>query len=305
MFGYTIKMNRRSLPVIGIILVASIATIISIYYYSSSLISPFIRKVDKFGIKEIYPSKEGAREWFVDMDNPFADNLFYSTFNNNITRQDDGSWRIGGPAVRLNIITPSGAELWKNVEITGYAEIVGTVSSANNNSNNDANKEEESHNYTKDLDWRARGGRHNSKNPCEGTSLIGTIDIDGNVRWKKEIWHTGGYTDARDTKKATDSILDRWIGWKVVMYNINNDREVKMESYLDDKNNNNWRKVTDLVDNGGWYAKSSDKEFYSANCGRTKDYIITNGGSIVTFRSDDIIWDFKNLSVREIQSPDT
>ena len=89
------------------------------------------------------------------------------------------------------------------------------------------------------------------------------------------------------------------------MYNINNDREVKMESYLDDKNNNNWRKVTDLVDNGGWYAKSSDKEFYSANCGRTKDYIITNGGSIVTFRSDDIIWDFKNLSVREIQSPDT
>ena len=222
------------MPVIGIVLIDSIATIISIYYYSSSLISPFIRKVDKFGIKKIYPSKEGAREWFVNMDNPFADNLFYSTFNNNITRQDDGSWRIGGPAVRLNTITPSGAELWKNVEITGYAKIVETVSSAKNYSNNDDNKEEESHNYTKDLDWRARGGRHNSKNPCEGTSLIGTIDIDGNVRWKKEIWHTGGYTDARDTKKATDSILGRWIGWKVVMYNINNDREVKMESYLDD-----------------------------------------------------------------------
>ena len=45
------------------------------------------------------------------------------------------------------------------------------------------------------------------------------------------------------------------------MYNINNDREVKMESYLDDKNNNNWRKVTDLIDNGGWYAKSSEKNF--------------------------------------------
>ena len=72
------------MPVIGIVLIDSIATIISIYYYSSSLISPFIQKVDKFGIKKIYPSKEGAREWFVNMDNPFADNLFYSTFNNNI-----------------------------------------------------------------------------------------------------------------------------------------------------------------------------------------------------------------------------
>jgi hypothetical protein len=85
------------------------------------------------------------------------------------------------------------------------------------------------------------------------------------------------------------------------MYNINNNSTVvKLESYLDDKNNNGWRKVTDLVDDGGWYANSSDKEFYSADCGRPKDYIITNGGPIVTFRSDNTIWDFKNLSIREI-----
>src|SRR5215204_7098846 len=87
------------------------------------------------------------------------------------------------------------------------------------------------------------------QDPCDGTALIGTIDIDGNVRWKKEIWHTGGYTDARAADNVTDSILDRWIGWKVVMYNIYNDTAVKMESYLDDKNNNNWTKVTDVIDN--------------------------------------------------------
>jgi hypothetical protein len=34
------------------------------------------------------------------------------------------------------------------------------------------------------------------------------------------------------------------------MYNINNNTAVKMESYLDDKNKNIWRKVTDLVDDG-------------------------------------------------------
>ncbi|MCC2648986.1 MAG: hypothetical protein K0R16_1789 [Nitrososphaeraceae archaeon] len=34
-----------------------------------------------------------------------------------------------------------------------------------------------------------------------------------------------------------------------------------MESYLDRQNTNNWTKVTDLIDNGGWYAASTDKEF--------------------------------------------
>jgi hypothetical protein len=76
-----------------------------------------------------------------------------------------------------------------------------------------------------------------------------------------------------------------------------------MESYLDDNNNNHWKKVTDLVDNGGWYADTSDKEFYSANCGKPKDYIITNPGPMIFFRADNMIFDFKNLSVREIESP--
>ncbi|MGC2426696.1 MAG: hypothetical protein WA421_06655, partial [Nitrososphaeraceae archaeon] len=56
-------------------------------------------------------------------------------------------------------------------------------------------------------------------------------------------------------------------------------------------------------DNGGWYARGSDEEFYSAGCGRAKDYIITNAGPVATFRSDNIVWDFSDLSVREIQPP--
>jgi hypothetical protein len=147
-------MKRVSWLVIGISIFATvIATIVLIYYYDYySLISSFIQKLDKFGIKKIYPTIEDGREWFVDMDNPFADNLFYSTFHRNITRQDDGSWRIGGSAVRLNVIIPPGSKLWKNIEITGYVKIVGTISSsANNNNNNDSEDEVESQDYTKDL----------------------------------------------------------------------------------------------------------------------------------------------------------
>jgi hypothetical protein len=281
--------------------VVSIVVVIMIYY--SALFvprRPTVEGKDVFGIDKIYLTKEGGQEWYVNMENPFSDDLFSSSFERNITRQEDGSWRIAGPAVRLNVGTPPNAEVWKNVEITGYAKVIDSISSDANDRDNGEGEEKD---FTSDLDWRARGGRHNHENPCEGTSYTGTIDINGNVGWKKEIWHTGGYTDARAVEKVTDSIIARWIGWKVVMYNINNinnSTAVKLESYLDDKNNNQWRKVTDLVDDGGWYAKSSDKEFYSANCGRPKDYIITNGGPIVTFRSDNTIWDFKNMSVREI-----
>jgi hypothetical protein len=261
--------------------------------------------IDLFGIDKIYPTKEGGREWYLDMENPFSDDLFSSTIDRNITRQEDGSWHIDWPAVRLHVGTPSNTEVWKNVEITGYAKVIESISSSANGdkADEDSNGYGEEKDFTSDLVWRARGERHNDVHPCEGTAYTGTIDIAGNVRWKKEIWHTGGYTDARAIDKVTDSIVGRWIGWKVVMYNINNNTAVKLESYLDDKNNNEWAKVTELVDDGGWYANGSDKEFYSVECGRPKDYIITNGGPRVTFRSDNTIWNFKNLSVREISPP--
>ncbi|HKO64138.1 MAG TPA: hypothetical protein VJU13_02965, partial [Candidatus Nitrosocosmicus sp.] len=241
--------------------------------------------IDKFGIKKMYPTMQGGREWFIDMINPKSDGIFSITSNYNITKQRDASWRIDAPMVRMNIDTLPGVEPWKNIEITGYAKVVSKSSSSNNT----------------DLDWSARGGRQNSSIPCEGTALHGGLHIDGSVGWKKEIWQVGGYTAERAKAKIlTDSILGRWIGWKVVMYNINNDTAVKMESYIDNKNSNYWVKVADLVDNGGWFANSPDNIFYSANCGKAKDYIIINGGPIVTFRSDYLVWDFKKLSVREI-----
>ena len=59
----------------------------------------------------------------------------------------------------------------------------------------------------------------------------------------------------RKIKRATDnSVLGRWI-WREID-NINNNRAVKMESYLDVKNNNYWKKVTYLIDNGGGYARA-------------------------------------------------
>ena len=241
---------------------------------------------DIFGIKEIYPTRPDGREWFLNSEDPRSDGIFYITSDKNITKQSGGSWLINSSEVRMNVDTPPGLSEWKNVEITGYARILSVI---------DPSKEN-------DLAWFARSGIHSNKSPCEGTGLIGGIHTDGTVEWKKEILFREGYTDGRDKAKVVvDPIIGRWIGWKVVMYNTNNNSAVKMESYIDNKDTNYWVQVTNLTDNGGWSAKSSDEKFYSTNCNKPKDYILTNGGPIVTFRSDNLVWEFKDLSVREIQ----
>ncbi|MFZ0265855.1 MAG: hypothetical protein WAL42_12295, partial [Nitrososphaeraceae archaeon] len=237
---------------------------------------------DIFGIKEIYPTRPDGREWFLNSEDPRSDGIFYITSDKNITKQSDGSWLINSSEVRMNVDTPPGLSEWKNVEITGYARILSVI---------DPSKEN-------DLAWFARSGIHSNKSPCEGTGLIGGIHTDGTVEWKKEILFREGYTDGRDKAKVVvDPIIGRWIGWKVVMYNTNNNSAVKMESYIDNKDTNYWVQVTNLTDNGGWSAKSSDEKFYSTNCNKPKDYILTNGGPIVTFRSDNLVWEFKDLSV--------
>jgi hypothetical protein len=260
---------------------------------------------DDFGITKVYPTKEGGREWFIDMDDP-EDEIFDPRAT--IEKQSDGSWRVSGHdngkyQVRMNVYTPEGSEEWKNVEITGYAKVFRTVGHSSGAGSDLENV----------LQWYARSGaEHSDSDPCDGTSIKGRLHLDGTVGWKKEIWHTGGYTDERGAIKAIEPVVDErnskgryydgtWFGFKVVIYNIENDSAVKMEAYIDEHATNEWKKVSELVDDGGWYADS--KKFGKEDCDRTRDHVLTEAGQVVAFRSDKIVWDFKDLSVREIQPP--
>jgi hypothetical protein len=252
---------------------------------------------DKFGIKKIYPTKELGREWAINMDDITNDSIFDPQAETE--RNSDGSWRIGHADrdegingkyhIVMNVDTPQGQNKWKNVEITGYIKVTRV------------DEEEDAKDIG--LQWYARGNRHSSDVPCQGTSLKGRIHPDGSVAWIKEIWHDGGYTREKSVSKATDSLKDRWIGWKAIMYNIENETAVKMETYLDDKADNNWVKVTDLIDRGDWYC--NDDRFDEAHCHRPRNYVVNNDGPKVAFRSDGVEWDFKFLSVREIEATNT
>jgi hypothetical protein len=185
---------------------------------------------DTFGIAEIYPTKENGREWYLNMYNPLNDSLFSITFDSNITRQIDGSWRISetnssysNPQIRMNVDTPGGPEPWgRDVEMTGYIKIIPTNISRSihdNTTNSTQGKsslisESSTHeSEIEDISWYVRGGKRNDVEPCEGTGYFGGLHPDGTVSWKKSIWWTGGYTEERHKQKIFGGeMTGKWIG---------------------------------------------------------------------------------------------
>jgi hypothetical protein len=131
-------MNKERKIVIGVVIFIALITITSVvvyhyYLYIKPSPSPpsVIRHISKS--KEIYPTKPGGREWFINMDNPTSDKIFDP--QSTIAKQPDGSWQIEGRQtnskfgneVRMNVNTPKGQEPWKNVEMTGSAKVISSA----------------------------------------------------------------------------------------------------------------------------------------------------------------------------------
>jgi hypothetical protein len=253
---------------------------------------------DKSGIREIYPTKPNGEEWFIRPSHPEKDPRFSP--QTGLIPNSDGSFKIKSTKVRMGVFTSSGYKPnliqtldhskiaskgymqspndWRDVEITGYIKL---------NSGTGDN-----------FAWYARGGRHTgfgSPEGCEGVAYKGDLYFDGQTRWTKEQWHTGGYVFS-DYLKGTGSIKGKWVGFKSIMYNIDHSGKagVKLEIWLDKENTNQWIKVNERVDTGGWGNNGRE-------CGGTPDQIITWGGPIASFRWDsasDV--DIRDFSVREI-----
>ena len=252
---------------------------------------------DKFGVTKIYQTKKDGEQWYLTS-NPSTDSRFSP--QTTMTKNSDGSFKIKSTKVRMGVFTSSGfhpEEIktlnhnkialagymqspndWKDVEITGYVKL--------NSGDND--------NFV----WYARGARHmgyGSPPGCEGVAYKGDLFFDGSTRFSKEQWHSGGYAFG-EFGKNIGPIQGKWVGLKVIMYNIVQDDKtaVKLELWVDEKNNNDWIKAAERVDNGGWGNTGSE-------CGGKPDQIITWGGPIASFRWDgatDV--DIKKFSVREI-----
>jgi Big-like domain-containing protein/tectonin-like protein len=253
---------------------------------------------DKFGIKKIYSTKPGGEQWFMNMQDPNNDPR---TKQIPMSKNSDGSWRVTDSQVRYGVYTSSGYHPdlvvkdhsilatrgymqspndWKNVEMTGQVKF---------NSGADD-----------DWTWYARGGRNTGSGwpeGCEASEYKGSLEYtSGRVRWAKEQFHVSYVFSPWQNSPASGD--NKFVGFKTVMYNflLDGRTAVKMESYVDPNNDNQWQKVYDFVDKGGWGSEGGE-------CRGAPDQIITWGGPVAAFRWDDAIIDIKNLSVREIVPP--
>ena len=234
---------------------------------------------DKFGIKKIYPTKPGGEEWYMNMQDPKNDPR---TKQIPMSKNSDGSWNVNENQIRYTVYTSSGYHPdlvvkdnsilatrgymqspndWKNVEMTGQVKF---------NSGSDD-----------DWTWYARGG-HNTGSGwpegCEATEYKGSLEYtSGRVRWAKEQFHVSYVFSPWKNSPASGD--QKFVGFKTVMYNFQLDGKtaVKMESYVDPNNDNQWQKVYDWVDKGGWGSAG-------AECKGAPDQIITWGGPVASIQ---------------------
>jgi hypothetical protein len=258
--------------------------------------------LDCFGVKTLYPTKAGGQTWCVNMDDPKSDPRFRNVPT--ITRQSDGSWQVHGREspdwqLRMEAWSEPGRP-WVNVEITEYAKVISVGPEGAL------------------LQMYSRGGHHSEKRPCEGSAYKSRLWFDRRATWVKEICHPA-YTDNRGEVEevTTVSLIGRWVGHKAVIYNVTDggSTHVRMESYIDDDVEdadgelvvrNNWKLMTTVEDRGGWTSGS-----YGSECGACNyengQILIEPGGiddaNIAAWRSDDTLWNWKYLSVREIEPP--
>jgi hypothetical protein len=234
---------------------------------------------DKFGIDELYPTADGGPVWFLNNEQPEEDDDFLLTSANGIQLHDEGSDVFALDAetgtqkhgVRIHADSPDGE--WKNVEMTGYFKL---------QAGNDQ--------FT--LIGR-QGPTYNDDGGCGAYGYYGLLSANGDAYFKKKLWHHGGYTDRTAVEgNVVNNLDDRWVGIKLVVYDLD-DGDVKLELWVDDGDEtNNWKKATEYIDDGDWKVAGSD-------CDRDSDDIIddgTRGG----FRVDDSEFEFKKLSIREI-----
>src|SRR5215218_9940882 len=241
---------------------------------------------DKWGIKELYPTASNGPTWYIrEVEDPTTDSLFYYGIYEGTTIKSIGTgvWQVDARSgtqehgIRMHVDSPTGK--WKNTEMTGYFNI---------------------HSGDDQFTMIARHGpSYHDNGGCEAYGYYALTAVDGQVFFKKKLYHfNNGYTKRLASVNALGDIHDDWVGMKFVVYDLPNG-DVKLELWIDKGDmTNKWQKETELIDKGNLAVTGGD------DCGRDATDKI-DSGTRVSFRADNSLFDFKKLSVREIQEGST
>src|SRR5918996_498007 len=174
---------------------------------------------DRFGIEQIYQTASGGPSWYIrQQEDPTSDgNFYYGMYRGTtVDYSGNGIWRVDARSgtqahgIRMHVDSPSGE--WKNTEMTAYFNVL------------DGNDQ---------FTMIARHGpSYHGNEGCEAYGYYGMTAVDGNVFFKKKLWHyDDGYTRRLAQIDALSNLLNEWIGMKFVVYDLENG-DVKLELWI-------------------------------------------------------------------------
>ena len=249
----------------------------------STLVSEFTKiqllyfpPLEKKEIDPIYQDNPKGEYYRFNIENPNDLKQVDETKNKEIfsKRNIDGSWKVDKGTTRIDIFTKQAGVLtqkemmeqikswnfdilnkqgywlypndFKNIEITLIFKMLEAeykdqaISVVTRSILHDNKGEEEIKEYPNAY--------------CGGSSYHNNISIDGKLQMKKEQYHAEYIIDKPDEKINLGSLYNKKIGFKAIVYNFDNNTKVKLESFVDVKNEGKgpYVKLHEKIDDGKW-----------------------------------------------------
>lgn len=305
---------------------------------SSLLISIFVSEITKIQLVPFPELDIKGKIYPIYQDNQDGE---YFRFNNNnpndlkqideiknkeifSERNQDGSWKIGRGTTRIDLFTNEAGvlnqeEMMDKIETWNFNELskIGYWLYPSDFKNieftmifrmMEADKSDQS------VSIVSRSILHDSKGEdeikdypnayCGGSSYHNNIALDGKLQMKKEQYHADYVIDKPNKEIDLGSLYNKKIGFKSIVYNFDDDSQVKLESFVDIENEGRgpYIKVHEKIDDGKWGINSGEAKM--DECGAiTKGAIITWGSPKVILKTNNLDFDLYDMEIREIDPP--